>query len=86
MPALSGGNPGLRHERADSFTYGAVLRPRFLAGLTLAADYVNIRISDPIASLAVTQIAQGCFDNPTFNAADPANDPHLGTIGNCYRA
>jgi hypothetical protein len=36
-------------------------------------DYVNIRISDPIASLSVTQIAQGCFDNPDFNAADPAN-------------
>lgn len=73
VPAFSGGNPGLRNERADSFTYGAILRPRFVPGLTLAVDYVNIRISDPIASLSVTQIAQGCFDNPDFNTADPAN-------------
>jgi outer membrane receptor protein involved in Fe transport len=71
--ALSGGNPALRNERADSFTYGAVLRPRFLSGLTLAVDYVNIRISDPIANLTVPQIAQGCFDNPDFDASDPAN-------------
>ncbi|HEX8056576.1 MAG TPA: TonB-dependent receptor, partial [Novosphingobium sp.] len=73
VPAFSGGNPNLRNERADSFTYGAVLKPRFVPGLTLSVDYVSIRISDPIASLTVTQIAQGCFDNPDFNAADPAN-------------
>lgn len=73
VPAISGGNPGLRNERADSFTYGAVLRPRFLPGLTASVDYLNIRINDPIANLTVAQIAQGCFDNPDFDAANPAN-------------
>lgn len=73
VPALSGGNPSLRNEQADSFTYGAALRPRFLPGLTLSVDYVSIRISDPIASLTITQIAQGCFDNPDFDTSDPAN-------------
>lgn len=73
VPALSGGNPGLRNERADSFTYGAVLRPRFLPGLAASVDYLNIRINDPIASLSIAQIAQGCFDNADFDAADPAS-------------
>lgn len=73
VPALSGGNPGLRNERADSFTYGAVLRPRFLPGFTASLDYLDIRIKDPIASLTVAQIAQGCFDNSDFDASDPAN-------------
>jgi outer membrane receptor protein involved in Fe transport len=72
VPALSGGNPNLRNERADSFTYGALLRPRFVPGLSLAVDYVDIRITDPIASLSVAEIAQGCFDNPAFDTADPA--------------
>ncbi len=72
VPALSGGNPGLRNESADSFTYGALLRPRFIAGLTLAVDYIHIRIDDPIASLTVAQIAQGCFDNAEFDVTDPA--------------
>ncbi|MBW8755151.1 MAG: TonB-dependent receptor, partial [Sphingomonadales bacterium] len=80
VPALSGGNPNLRNERADSFTYGAVLRPRFVPGLELAVDYVNIRISDPIASLTASQIAQGCFDNPDFDSADPAHGNAFCTL------
>lgn len=72
VPARSGGNPGLASEKADSFTYGAVLRPAFLPGLRLTADYLDIRVRDPIASLSVNQIAQGCFDNADFDADDPA--------------
>lgn len=72
VPALTGGNPGLRNERADSFTLGTVLRPRLLPGLTITADYLDITIRNPIARLGVAEIAQGCFDNPDFNAADPA--------------
>jgi hypothetical protein len=73
VPALTGGNPALRNEHADSFTYGALLRPRFLRGLSLSVDYVSIEISDPIASLTVSQVTQGCFDNPDFDASDPAH-------------
>ncbi|RZJ98439.1 MAG: TonB-dependent receptor [Novosphingobium sp.] len=72
VPTFGGGNPGLRNERSDSLTWGALLRPRFVPGLTLAADYVRLRISDPIASLSMAQVAQGCFDNPDFDAGDPA--------------
>lgn len=73
VPGLSGGNPDLRNEQADSFTFGAVLQPRFVPGLRLSADYLDIRIRNPIANLTVNQIAQGCFDNPAFDTADPAN-------------
>ena len=73
VPAWTGGNPGLRNEASYSFTYGALVRPRFLPGLSLSADYLSIAIRDPISSLTASQIAQGCFDNPAFNAADPAS-------------
>ncbi|MCW1427759.1 TonB-dependent receptor domain-containing protein [Novosphingobium sp. JCM 18896] len=72
VPTFNGGNPGLRNERSDNLTWGALLRPRFLPGLSLAADYIRVRISDPIANLSMTQVAQGCFDNAEFNASDPA--------------
>ncbi|MCB2061517.1 MAG: TonB-dependent receptor [Novosphingobium sp.] len=72
VPGISGGNPDLRNEQADSFTFGAVVRPRVVPGLTLTADYLDINIADPIASLTVEEIAQGCFDNPDFNTSDPA--------------
>lgn len=73
VPGRNGGNITLQNEVAKSFTYGVVLQPRFIPGLSLTVDYVNIKISNPIASLTVAQIASACFDNATFNAADPAN-------------
>lgn len=73
VPALTGGNPGLRNETADSFALGVTVRPRFLPGLTFTADYLDIAIRNPIANLSVSEIAQACFDNPRFDPADPAN-------------
>lgn len=73
VPGRAGGNPNLRNEKADSYTFGVVLRPRFLDNFVLSADYVSIDIFDPIANLTVAQIASACFDNTDFNTADPAN-------------
>lgn len=73
VPSQSGGNPNLDNEVAKSFTYGAIVRPSFIPGLTLSADYVNIKINQPIANLTVAQIVSACFDNPNFNLSDPAN-------------
>lgn len=69
----SGGNAALENEQADSFTFGVIARPRFIPGLSIAVDYLNISIKQPIARLTVAQIAQACFDNPDFDAGDPAN-------------
>ena len=47
--------------------------PAYIRGLSISADYIDVRIANPIANLTVAQIVSGCFDNPSFNAADPAN-------------
>lgn len=73
VPGRNGGNPNLDNEVADSFTYGVVLQPRFIPGLAITVDYINIKIRNPISSLTVATIASACFDNTSFNAADPAN-------------
>jgi outer membrane receptor protein involved in Fe transport len=73
VPGVSGGNPTLDNEIADSFTYGVVIRPRFLPGFAMTVDYIDINIKNPIANLTVANIGSACFDNPDFNAADPAN-------------
>lgn len=73
VPGRNGGNPNLDNEVARSFTYGVVLQPRFIPGLSLSVDYIRIKISDPIASLTVAQIASGCFDNANFDTSNPAN-------------
>jgi len=73
VPGRSGGNANLQNEEANSFTYGVVVRPRFVPGLTISADYLNIKIKQPIANLTVANIVSACFDNENFNTSDPAN-------------
>jgi outer membrane receptor protein involved in Fe transport len=71
VAGISGGNPSLANEQADSYTFGVVFQPKFIPGLTATADYVNIKIKDPIANLTTAQIASGCFDNPDFDTSNP---------------
>lgn len=73
VPGRSGGNPLLQNEEANSYTYGVIFRPRFVRGLSLSVDYLNIDLRQPISNLTVANIAGACFDNASFNAADPAN-------------
>ncbi|MCB2065710.1 MAG: TonB-dependent receptor [Erythrobacter sp.] len=51
IPALFGGNPNLAEETSDSWTFGVVLTPTFIPGLTITADYFDITIDDAISSL-----------------------------------
>lgn len=73
VPTQSGGNPNLENEQADSFSFGAIIRPSFIPRLFITADYIDITLNKPIANLNVAQIVSACFDNENFNTADPAN-------------
>lgn len=76
-----GGNMDLRNEKANSWTAGIILKPTFARGLTVAADYYNIALTDVIQSLGSGAIVSACFDNPEFNAADVANaNPYCSLI------
>ena len=79
VAGLSGGNPNLQNEKADSFTFGVIVRPRFIDGLTVTADYIDIELDGPIASLSSTQLASGCFDNENFDTSDPINGNNFCT-------
>jgi outer membrane receptor protein involved in Fe transport len=73
LPGIVGGNPDLTNERADSYTFGLALSPWFVPDLTATIDYLDFKITRPIANLSAAQIAQGCFDNPDFDPTDPAH-------------
>lgn len=51
IQGVFGGNPDLQEETSDSFTGGVVIRPSFVPGLSLTADYYNIKIKDTISTL-----------------------------------
>jgi outer membrane receptor protein involved in Fe transport len=60
IPALFGGNPDLEEETSDSFTAGIILQPSFLPGLTVTADYFDIKIESAISVLGGS--LQGLLD------------------------
>lgn len=73
IPILVGGNPNLLNEEANAWTIGVVFQPTFIPRFVLAVDYINIEINNPILFLGTADLVAGCFDNPDFNTADPAN-------------
>ncbi len=89
---LSGGNPDLQEETADTYTIGLVFQPDggMLDGFQASIDYYQIEIEDAIASIDADVFVSRCFD-PRFNP-DMSNDnfycgfferlPGTGTITN----
>lgn len=56
---ISGGNPDLGPEQADTLTAGIVITPESLPGLQLSVDYYDIEIEGEIGQLAAIE---ACFD------------------------
>lgn len=54
------GNPDLRPESADTTTYGAVITPGFVPGLTVSVDRYDINLKNAITSLTAASIAGLC--------------------------
>jgi outer membrane receptor protein involved in Fe transport len=72
IPGVSGGNPNLDPEEADTLTVGFVFRPMgefdgLLDGLTVTLDYYEIEIDGLIDTLAAFDIASNCVDAPSLN-------------------
>lgn len=77
IPALSGGNPNLQEETSESFTAGVVLQPSFIPGLTITADYFDIKIENAVAALALQTGFDLCFE--TFQDLNNAFcQPYIG--------
>lgn len=66
QPITSSGNPNLLNEKSKAWTVGAIVQPRFIRGLTLTADWVDISVTDAITTLDLTDVLRSCYDNPDF--------------------
>ena len=89
---MSGGNPDLEPERADTYTAGLVLRPRFeapmLEDLQITIDWYQVDIEDSIVFFGTTDAVANCYDrefNPelrvdNFWCSSFARDPSTGEI------
>jgi outer membrane receptor protein involved in Fe transport len=69
------GTPTLKPERGKSWTAGGVLTPRFIPGLTLSTDYIDLKLTDQIVPTSLAQAIMTCYDSPTY----PDTTAQLGT-------
>jgi outer membrane receptor protein involved in Fe transport len=60
------GNEALDNEKSKAWSVGAVLAPRFVPGLTLTVDWLDIKLDDAITSFSATQVVNACYDDPGF--------------------
>jgi len=64
---ITSGSLNLRPEKADTFTAGVVLTPRFLPGFAASVDYYNVKIGDAISTPTAASAVSQCFlGNTTF--------------------
>lgn len=60
------GAPNIAPEKGKSWTAGGALTPRWVPGLTISADYINVRVDGTIIPVGIQTIMQTCYDSPTY--------------------
>ncbi|PZQ57271.1 MAG: TonB-dependent receptor [Phenylobacterium zucineum] len=60
---LIGGNPDLDPETSKTKSFGVVLTPRFLPGLSVTVDYFDIKVEDLIGVIAAPLTLNQCVTN-----------------------
>ncbi|WP_056531217.1 TonB-dependent receptor domain-containing protein [Sphingomonas sp. Leaf339] len=76
--ALTGGNPELEEETADTYSVGGVIQSPFdsamLKNMSLSVDAYQIKIRDAVGPLSIAQAFQFCFNsggnNPSYSATN----------------
>ncbi len=83
VPGRNAGNPLLKPEESNSFTFSTVIQPRFIPNFSLVLDYYEIQIDDVIAAVSAQIAANNCVSGPTLNlpacstlTRSPADDPN----------
>ncbi len=64
---LSGGNPNLSAETSRSWTFGAIFQPRYLPGLSITADWYDVKISNIISAVGAQTILDACYDGTSLD-------------------
>jgi iron complex outermembrane receptor protein len=74
VTGLTSGNTALQSEVAKSYTYGAVLTPRWVPNLSIALDYISIKMSNAIEQFNLGNILEACYDSPDYPSTAECND------------
>ncbi|CAN5247199.1 TonB-dependent receptor [soil metagenome] len=74
-----GGNPTLAPEKADTYSFGVQLMPRFLRGITISVDYFNIEVKNLITTVPAAITLNQCIATSDF-CSQIARNPTTGSL------
>ena len=85
-----GGNPNLKPEQSESFTFSTVLQPRFFPNLSVVLDYYEITITDVIVTpggqfLADDCVSSGATLNPVTCSFVFRNNPTTSDVFDVFK-
>ncbi|WP_225883281.1 TonB-dependent receptor plug domain-containing protein [Sphingomonas aliaeris] len=94
VASQNSGNPNLTAEKARTYTGGVVFTPQaFLRGLSLSADYYQIKIDRVISTLSVQDTVNQCYDQAGLPGVfcdrvsrDPVNGQLIGVNNQLFNA
>jgi outer membrane receptor protein involved in Fe transport len=79
----TGGNPNLKNEISDTTTFGVVLQPAFVPGLSIVIDRIEIDLTNGLSQFTPQNFEETCFDSASPPAAvcgTFTRDPATGYI------
>jgi len=87
ITTVTGSNPNLRPEKADTITAGFVFEPNKVPGFQLSVDWYEIDLNEAVgqlgAQLIVNECAQGVPNRCEYVSRDPITNA-IGSVRNVY--
>jgi outer membrane receptor protein involved in Fe transport len=83
---ISGGNPDVKPETADTMTAGLVYQPSWLQGFSASVDWYDVEVKGAIGQLATQTIVDGCFAGSAQYCSYIQRDPVTNLITQIYAA
>ncbi len=84
ITSVSGGNPNLRPEIANTIVAGFVYQPQWLDGLQVSTDWYEVDIKDAVGQLGLQRIVDLCAAGDTSQCGNITRDPVTGVIGRVF--
>ncbi|HEY5758361.1 MAG TPA: TonB-dependent receptor [Steroidobacter sp.] len=78
--SLTGGNPDLDAETADTYTAGVILNPSWAPSLSITADYFYVEVKDFISGIGANNIQNGCMNGTTPSFCDLIQRDAIGSL------
>jgi iron complex outermembrane receptor protein len=71
IPVTAGGNPSLKPERSQEWTFGGVATPHWVPGLSISLDFYSILIRNEIGTYDANQLLAACFGGVPYLVSQP---------------